>query len=68
MKAIVEFEVNGCGDCLLNDDELQYCMHPCHRGKLLSSFEEIRVLKYAELGKFPDWCPILGNNPHLAEK
>ena len=66
MKAIVEFEVNGCGDCILNNSEWEYCCHPEVANKDIN--DKISYwIDIEGIEKYPDWCPILGNNPHLTE-
>lgn len=62
MKATVEFEVNGCHDCILtNFDEFEekYCCHPNSNGNYID--------ECAEEHKFPEWCPLFKNKEERNE-
>lgn len=66
MKATVEFEVNGCHDCIFackeyaeaiyGYGEICYCNHP--------EFEETDNPfnnGFVDKCKFPEWCPLIKN-------
>lgn len=57
MKATVEFEVNGCHDCVLcftdTYEPIMYCTHP-QKADNMPDTE-----KYVYKRTFPEWCPLI---------
>ena len=59
MKVTVEFEVNGCHDCVLcftdTYEPIMYCTHP-QKADNMPDTE-----KYVYTRTFPKWCPLIKN-------